>query len=136
MPSMEMGSNGNASGAFLLMWLPMTIAMMLPLGMPVMLKFHTFVQAQLPQQQAWERSGIFVLGWLLPWALFGFAADLALFAGSVNSQLSHFQPINVIAMTLIAGLYQFTPLKLGFLKHHQLPCFTSSRQGVGFQAAF
>ncbi|MCY7392883.1 MAG: DUF2182 domain-containing protein, partial [Leptolyngbyaceae cyanobacterium CAN_BIN12] len=78
----------------------------------------------------------FVLGWLLPWALFGFAADLALFAGSVNSQLSHFQPINVIAMTLIAGLYQFTPLKLGFLKHHQSPCFTSSRQGVGIQAAF
>lgn len=99
--------------AFLLSWLLMTVAMMLPGSLPMLL--HTMETAG--QRSVEARPAALVLaGYLLPWLLFGCLAYLG------DSQLHHLaeppgplSPYSQLippAILLLAGLYQFSPLKV------------------------
>lgn len=144
MPSMEMetsssaiGSGENTFAAFLLMWFPMLIFMMLPLVTPVILKFYHLVRQQVSQKTALRLSSIFAMGYLLPWVAFGFIVGLVMLTGQLDTQLAGSQPLSVTALLLIAGLYQFTPLKTSFLSCHQPSlCLKTHGKRIDVKAAF
>jgi predicted metal-binding membrane protein len=103
--------------AFLLSWFLMILAMMLPSSLPLL--SHSI-------QPVWQRPksrrlvGRIMLGYLSPWALFGLLVYLG---DSILHQMAHpFAPLASIsdfiapAIVLIAGLYQFTPVKHSYLE--------------------
>lgn len=134
--SQSMSSSADTLIAFLLMWFLMTVVMMLPLVAPVLLKFYCFVRSQASQAKAVAFSSLFIAGYLLPWTMFGVAADFAVLVGENNSQSIHFQSTIVAVILLIAGLYQFTPFKLTFLKHSRSPCFADPDTKISVHQAF
>lgn len=133
--SQSVGSSVDSLIAFLLMWFLMTIAMMLPLATPGILKFHRFARLQANSAIAVAFSGIFVIGYLLPWMLFGAVIDAAIFLGQQDNQLERWQPFVVVSTLLIAGLYQFTSLKQAFLTYSQAPCLISPEAKIKAQSA-
>lgn len=142
MPPMNMDASSHSISssadtliAFLFMWFLMTIAMMLPLATPGILKFHRFVRSQTNSAIAVAFSGIFIIGYLLPWMLFGAVIDAAIFLGQHNNQLESLQPFAVVSTLLIAGLYQFTSLKQAFLAHSQAPCLIAPNAKINVQSA-
>lgn len=74
-----MSSSADTLIVFLLMWFLMTIAMMLPLATPETLKFHRFARSQANSAIAFVLSGMFIIGYLLPWMLFGAVINAAIF---------------------------------------------------------
>lgn len=134
--SHSMGSGIDALIAFLFMWFLMTLAMMLPLATPGILKFYRFVRSQTTSAIAFAFSALFIVGYLLPWMLFGAAIDAMTFFGQQNYYLNHLQPVVFISTLLIAGLYQFTSFKQAFLAHSQSPCLISPTAKLNVQTAF
>jgi predicted metal-binding membrane protein len=114
-----------AAALFAGMWLVMMAAMMLPAIVPVVLLFRTV------QRQRGARGGpvvpvaVFVSGYLAVWLLAGLGADLAYTVAHALGARVPFGP-NVApylggAILVLAGFYQFTPLKNVCLKHCRSP---------------
>jgi predicted metal-binding membrane protein len=98
--------------AFVLGWLLMTIAMMLPGSMPLVNIFRRMVLARPERNRLLARL---LLGYLAVWALFGVAAYLAdvglhALAARLSPGPTALAAI-ASAVALAAGVYQFTPLK-------------------------
>jgi predicted metal-binding membrane protein len=114
-----------AAALFTGMWLVMMAAMMLPAIVPVVLLFRTV------QRQRGARGGpvvpaaVFVSGYLGVWLLAGLGADLAYTAAHALGARVPFGPVVAPylggAILVLAGLYQFTPLKNVCLKHCRSP---------------
>jgi predicted metal-binding membrane protein len=114
-----------AAALFAGMWLVMMAAMMLPAIVPVVLLFRTV------QRQRGARGGpvvpaaVFVSGYLGVWLLAGLGADLAYTAAHALGARVPFGPVVAPylggAILVLAGLYQFTPLKNVCLKHCRSP---------------
>lgn len=104
-------------------WLLMSVAMMLPSSLPLVTVFHTITRP------AWGLVALLIAGYLGIWAVFGFAAFLAdgliihalVDASPWLAERAHLIPAAVL---LIAGLFQFSPLKYA--------CLTQCRSPVGF----
>ena len=105
-------SPGLRLAIFVLAWTLMTVAMMLPTSLPLINLFQTVVRHRPDGGRLVRRM---ILGYLAVWVLFGLAAyvgavvlheavegipGLAAAAGGIGA-----------ALLLVAGLYQFTPLK-------------------------
>ncbi|MGW8766802.1 DUF2182 domain-containing protein [Streptomyces sp. NPDC055815] len=118
----EPGTMGMALPLFLLLWVTMMAAMMLPSMAPVAL---TWVRGIGRQSSGWTRTARtveFVAGYLLVWAAFGLLAYAAL---AFTGDLVHDHPtagrwIGAVAF-LLAGLYQLGPLKHVCLRHCRDP---------------
>ncbi|MGX1135622.1 putative metal-binding membrane protein [Streptomyces glaucescens] len=130
----EPGTMGMALPLFLLLWVTMMAAMMLPSMAPVAL---TWVRGIGRRSSGWSRAGRtleFVGGYLLVWTAFGMPAYAAL---AVTGNLVDDHPaagrwIGSVAL-LLAGLYQLGPLKNVCLRHcrdpmGQLVRYTGFRQ--------
>jgi predicted metal-binding membrane protein len=114
-----------AAALFAGMWLVMMAAMMLPAIVPVVLLFRTV------QRQRGARGGpvvpvaVFVSGYLAVWLLAGLGADLAYTVAHALGARVPFGPNAAPylggAILVLAGLYQFTPLKNVCLKHCRSP---------------
>jgi predicted metal-binding membrane protein len=97
---------------FVAAWVLMTIAMMLPTAFPLVLLFRRFVASR-------DNSGLLtamlLLGYILTWALFGAFAHLADLGVHTAVDRSHWLAGRSWAIGagifLLAGVYQFTPLK-------------------------
>ncbi|PPS71048.1 MULTISPECIES: DUF2182 domain-containing protein [Streptomyces] len=118
----EPGTMGLALPLFLLLWLAMMAAMMLPSMAPVAL---TWVRGLVRRSSGWSRAGHiveFVGGYLLVWTAFGLLAYVALdFTGDlVAEQPTAGRWIGAGAF-LLAGLYQLGPLKNVCLRHCRDP---------------
>ncbi|MFF5156272.1 DUF2182 domain-containing protein [Streptomyces sp. NPDC000348] len=116
------GTMGMALPLFLLLWLTMTAAMMLPSMAPVAI---TWVRGIGRQSSGWTRTVRtveFVGGYLLVWTAFGlFAyAALAFTGGLVDGHPTAGRWIGATAF-LLAGLYQLGPLKNVCLRHCRDP---------------
>jgi predicted metal-binding membrane protein len=105
---------GLSLAPFLTIWVIMMVAMMFPTAAPMILTFHN-IQRRRTARGAFFATWAFVAGYLLLWALTGFAAfglargaeaTVELFGISANV-LARFGG----AVLILAGLYQFTPLK-------------------------
>jgi predicted metal-binding membrane protein len=106
-----------AFGLFLIAWVVMTAAMMLPTALPMVLSYNRLVQSR---PGGAGRVALFVQGYLTVWAGFGvmaYSADLLVHAAVHSSQFlaSHTGLISG-GVLLLAGAYQFTPLKASCLR--------------------
>lgn len=97
---------------FVLGWTLMTVAMMLPTSLPLITLFHTITSRRSDHMVL---VALLIAGYLIIWVLFGFVAhigDLGLHETvEHNAWLGTNTWILGAAPILLAGIYQFTPLK-------------------------
>lgn len=93
-------------------WTLMTIAMMLPTSIPLVALFHTMVRRR---TDATRLVLLVIAGYLCIWALFGLAVYLADWGLHEAIEGIRWLETNAwligTATLILAGLYQFTPLK-------------------------
>src|SRR5438105_1771028 len=106
-----------APGPFLGTWTLMMAAMMLPSAMPMILLHRLGADGRV-SAQLWSAS--FVAGYLVLWASVGVVVWGAAMATEalVPSEL---RALGVAAVLLLAGIYQFTPLKSTCLRACRTP---------------
>jgi predicted metal-binding membrane protein len=108
-----------------LMWTVMMVAMMTPTAIPVVLTTAYVARQRNTAHSPLRTAAIFLAGYLIIWVVFSFAATC--FQWGLHSAL--LLPDHMIAVTpalgalllILAGLYQFTPLKLACLSRCRTP---------------
>ncbi|NUP46369.1 MAG: DUF2182 domain-containing protein [Catenulispora sp.] len=118
----EPGTMGMALPVFLVLWLVMMAAMMLPSVAPVAITWAKGIARHATGRARAVRMGEFIGGYLLAWTAFGVAAYGAL---ALTGHLADDHPtagkwIGATAFAL-AGLYQLGPLKNLCLRHCRSP---------------
>jgi predicted metal-binding membrane protein len=118
----EAGTMGLALPLFLLLWLAMMAAMMLPSVAPVALTWARAIGRQPAGRARAVRTVQFVVGYLLVWTAFGLLAygGLALTGRLVDGSPGAGRWIGAVAFGL-AGLYELGPLKGVCLRHCRNP---------------
>jgi predicted metal-binding membrane protein len=106
-----------ALGPFLGAWTVMMAAMMLPSATPMILLHRLGAEGRL-RRQLW--SGAFVAGYLVVWAAVGIVVWGASMAASAIVMPEQ-RAVAVAAILLLAGVYQFTPLKSTCLRACRTP---------------
>jgi predicted metal-binding membrane protein len=113
---------GGIAIVFVVAWVLMTVAMMLPTALPLLLLFRRFTATRADRAGV---TGAVIAGYLLVWVLFGVAAHLGDLAVHVAVARSHWLEDRswfIGASTVIlAGAYQFTPLKYFCLEQCRSP---------------
>ena len=112
----------------ILMWWIMMIAMMTPSASPTLLLFVAMKRHGKDRENASFYSFLFLLGYLLCWAVFSVAATLAQWGFSKIGVLSvSMMTVNSKLFSglilLGAGIYQFSSLKNACLKHCRSPAY-------------
>lgn len=107
---------------FILTWIVMMAAMMLPSVAPVALMWGRSIKSSTTGSARIGRTVLFVAGYLVVWGAFGLLA----YAGSMGvAAISDKYPDRsmwfVAGLFVIAGIYQLTPLKDMCLKHCRSP---------------
>jgi len=106
------------------MWFVMMVGMMTPAAAPVLLLFDRIERGQ-PRNLSIARTPLFLLGYLLVWALYSLAATLLqieLIALGWIDDMAVAARGTVTALVLLAiGVYQWLPLKRACLEHCQSP---------------
>lgn len=121
--TMPGGWRWSASNSFAIwtMWAVMMIAMMLPSAYPMI---RTFV-ALSARGGEHERGWTFVAAYLAVWLLFSVGATLAQWSlqalGWVDAMMVSRSPLLTASLLVIAGVYQFSPLKRRCLFRCQSP---------------
>ncbi|MBE0533848.1 MAG: DUF2182 domain-containing protein [Rhodospirillales bacterium] len=112
------------------MWAVMMAAMMMPGAQRMTLVYHHLLRRSDPAV-AGRRTSIFVLAYLGAWALFSVAAtgaqwslQSAVLLTPMGASTSHWL---TAVLFIVAGIYQFTPLKKA--------CLTGCRSPLGFLTA-
>jgi predicted metal-binding membrane protein len=136
MPDAAPWSLGQATG-LALMWVVMMTAMMVPSVAPVILLFANVSRRRRLQGVLAAPVSVFVLGYLLAWA--GYAVLAALSQSLLHSAallspaMASVSPRLGGGLLLLAGVYQWLPLKGACLSHCRSPLgfFTAEwREGV------
>lgn len=110
---------------FVPMWIVMCIGMMLPTAVPMIFAFDTISKRRRAQGFGNSPTYLFILGYVLLWALFGVVCWLvgegiiALIGGYFTSWTHTL--IGVAVIFLIAGVYQLSPLKDACMRGCQHP---------------
>jgi predicted metal-binding membrane protein len=113
--------------AFVVAWAVMMAAMMLPAVAPLLLLYRTIAAKSMPGDTAFVGTGILVAGYLLVWTAVGagvyglaqLGGELAGRLGAVEHQ--QWPSLALGTILVVAGLYQFTPLKFACLRQCQSP---------------
>jgi predicted metal-binding membrane protein len=126
---------------FAAMWLVMMAAMMLPAVTPIVLLFRTVQRARAARGKLAIPTSVFVSGYLAVWLAAGIAAFLVYaLAQRLGRQLNAdagWLPYVGGAIVVLAGIYQFTPLKKVCLRHCRSPLhFLMEGFGEGKMGAF
>ncbi|MFC5664942.1 DUF2182 domain-containing protein [Kitasatospora misakiensis] len=118
----EPGTMGMALALFLVLWLAMMAAMMLPSVAPVAVTWARAIGRQSSGAERAVRTTEFLGGYLLVWTAFGLLAygGLALTGDLVERDPDAGKWIGAAAFAL-AGLYQLGPLKYVCLRHCRSP---------------
>jgi predicted metal-binding membrane protein len=108
-----------------LMWAAMMVAMMLPSALPTLLIFHTAVRND-PQVRSPSRSMFaFVAGYILAWSGFSLGATLLQWglaeAALLSPMMVSASPWLGGAILIVAGVYQWTPIKSACLQQCRSP---------------
>jgi predicted metal-binding membrane protein len=110
------------------MWAVMMVAMMTPSAAPMILMFAQVNRRRREQQVPYVPTSVFLLGYLLVWAAFAVLATLAQWGLHAASLLSPMMisttPVLGGVLLLVAGIYQWTPLKHA--------CLSKCRSPLGF----
>ena len=97
------------------MWLTMMIAMMIPTVVPMVTMFTTVNQSKKLKQQPHAPVSLFIVGYLLAWGFFCVVACIVQWLlhenGMLNPMMESRSHLLSAVILIIAGLYQFSPLK-------------------------
>lgn len=108
-----------------LMWAEMMVAMMIPSAAPMILTFAMVQRKRRQQERPFVPTGIFLLGYLIVWTAFSGVAALSQWILHAKALLSPMMvstsPIFGGALLIIAGIFQWTPLKHACLEHCRSP---------------
>lgn len=108
-----------------LMWASMMAAMMLPSAVPMVDAFATIAGRRRERSAPYTPTAIFVTGYLIVWTAFSGAATLLQWAfhkaAWLTPMMENASPAMAAAALLLAGGYQFTPLKRACLTHCRTP---------------
>ena len=124
-----------------LMWVVMMAGMMLPSALPTILLFRRVIYRDPLVQAPGARMFVFACGYVAAWTLFSAAATLLQWALAEAALLS---PMMVSAspwlggaILLVAGVYQWTPLKNACIAHCRSPlAFLMQNWRPGVPGAF
>jgi predicted metal-binding membrane protein len=123
------------AGVTLTMWVVMMVGMMLPSATPMILLYARVGRQSRKEGKPFAATGFFASGYLLAWVGFALAATLGqwLMEGTLLSPaLASASRIFSGAVLIVAGLYQWTPLKDACLSQCQAPIVFLQRHG-GFR---
>ena len=119
-----------------LMWAVMMIAMMVPSASPMILMFTSVNRQRREKENPFVPTWIFLLGYIAVWTGFSVAATFAQWHLHEKTLLSPMMvatsPIFGGVLLIVAGIFQFTPLKNRCLSYCQTPLsflMTSWREG-------
>ena len=108
-----------------LMWWVMMIAMMLPSAAPMVLLHAAIARKQAASSRPLAATFLFVTGYLVAWAGFSLVATSLQWGlerlGVVTGMMQVATPVIAGLVLILAGVYQFTPLKMACLRHCQHP---------------
>jgi predicted metal-binding membrane protein len=111
-----------------LMWAAMMVAMMTPTTAPMLFAFMRLDRMRNPEKSSSKATFAFLLGYLMLWTGFSLVATIAQWGLHETALLSPMMKSESTwlsgALLLIAGVYQFTPLKYA--------CLAKCRAPVGF----
>ena len=97
------------------MWLSMMFAMMTPSVVPMVMMFTTVNNAKKKKQQPFAPTWLFLLGYLLSWGLFSMIVSLIQWplhvSGLLNPMMDSRSYLLSGGILILAGIYQFTPIK-------------------------
>jgi predicted metal-binding membrane protein len=128
-----------AYAAFVLvMWAVMMAAMMLPSAAPMILLYGTIARRRERQGDMAVGAGTFGLGYIVVWAAFSLVAVALQFglhhAALLSPMMSMTSKSVAGAVLIVAGVYQWTPLKQACLRRCRSPLeflMTERREGHG-----
>ena len=107
------------------MWWVMMLGMMLPSAAPMILTFAALERRKREREQPYVPTAMFVAGYLIVWGGFSLAATAAQWALQQGALLSPMLGLvsSVLGgmLFILAGIYQFTPLKHVCLRHCRSP---------------
>jgi predicted metal-binding membrane protein len=107
------------------MWAVMMVAMMVPSVIPVLLTFATITRSLHGQGRVLVPLWVFLAGYLVLWSGFSLAATLAQWGFQSLALISPIMvstsPLLSGLLLMMAGVYQWTPLKQACLRHCRSP---------------
>jgi len=128
MAGMQLGGwTWDGFATFLLAWTAMMAAMMFPAAAPMLLLFQATTARESPAGHSLPPTWVFAAGYLLVWTAAGIGTWLLVrLLSDVGSRLTTAEratwaPLALGATLVIAGVYQFTPLKHLCLRQCQSP---------------
>ena len=108
-----------------IMWSVMMVAMMVPSAAPTIIMFDTIIHKKYRNTYRLSPTIFFVTGYLAAWTVYsGFAAIAQIWLQNfalISTTLSKSTPIVSGILLVVAGLFQFSPLKYACLKHCRSP---------------
>ena len=124
-------------GLMFLMWAVMMVAMMAPSAAPMLLMFAAVNRKRREREAPYVPTGIFLAGYVIVWTTFAAAATLGNWGLHQASLLSSMMGASTSgylggALLLLAGAFQWSPLKYACLKQCRTPMgfmMTSWREG-------
>lgn len=121
-----------------LMWAVMMVAMMVPSASPMILTYSATQRRTHADHRPFGPTALFLLGYIVVWVGFSFLATLVqwlLHSAALLSPMMVSTSIVLGSMLLIvAGVFQFTPLKQSCLRHCRTPLaflLNEWRDGLG-----
>lgn len=127
MPRMETWGVGDFTLTFV-MWTVMMVAMMTPSAAPMILMFAGVNRRRREQELSYVKTSVFLAGYLVVWAAFSVMATTTQWGLNTLSLLSpamtSTSPVLGGVLLLVAGVYQWTPLKHA--------CLSNCRSPLGF----
>lgn len=131
MPMEPMPWSPSYAALMFTMWLTMMIAMMVSSAAPMVLLFAAIKRKQAASVSPFVEVWIFLGAYLLIWAGFSLVATLAQWelerAGLLSMAMASTSAVLGGVILLLAGLYQFTPVKSACLRYCQSPVLFLSR---------
>lgn len=123
------------------MWAVMMVAMMLPTAAPMILTFAAVARNRRQRQQPFVPVAVFVAGYLIVWGGFSVVAAVAQWFLHRAQLLSPMMTSSSVVLggilLLIAGIFQFTPLKRSCLTRCRAPLdFITAHWREGWRGAF
>jgi len=107
------------------MWWVMMLGMMLPSAAPMILTFATLNRSKRARGQSFVPTSVFAAGYLVTWGVFSLGATVAQWAldriALLSPMMATTSPALDGALLILAGVYQFTPLKQVCLRHCRSP---------------
>jgi predicted metal-binding membrane protein len=107
------------------MWWVMMIAMMIPSAAPMIMLFAAINRKQRLKGALFVSTGVFVLGYMIAWGGFSLLAATLQWIlerlGLMSAMMVATSGLFSSLVLILAGLYQFTPLKHACLRHCRSP---------------